>query len=51
MEIEAKKKSQTDRILEMKNLEMRTGNFTNRIHEIKETNSDTEDPIEEIHTF
>ena len=51
MEIESIKKTQTEGILEMKNLGKRTGttdaSITNRIQETEEIISDVEDTIEE----
>jgi uncharacterized coiled-coil protein SlyX len=52
MEIEAMKKTQTNEILEMKNLGNRTGttdaSITNRIQDMEERISGVEDTIEEI---
>jgi uncharacterized protein YukE len=54
MEIEAINKTQTEAILEMKNLEKRTATtdrgITNRVQEMKDRISGVEDTIEEIDT-
>jgi hypothetical protein len=55
MEVEAIKKTETEKILEVDNLSKLTGtsdtSITNRIQEMKETSSGVNDTIEEIFTL